>query len=307
MAITNVGYQGTVDEQQWAALSSLLGSDYAVASGLAITAVAGQDRTVAIAPGSAYGRGVLTRSDAQATLQLGAIGSGSRWDAIVLRRNWGTDTSAFAVVPGSSSEQIPAGIQSSPGVLDDQVLALVQVTAGQTAPTAIRDLRAFSAKPITLGSPSAALPADAPIGLQVRRGTEVWARVPDTTGAPTWLLDSPSRRIWESYRQVEGELIAGLQDVHVGNFGDAPRGEYLVTGEYSLSGGADGEGRLQANNTLLTAGQLPRIEDDASLSRRYEHAGGPLTVRLGYVRNATGTKRAQAGCGVRLQWVGPLL
>lgn len=148
MAITSVGFDGTINEVQWAALSWYLGADYAVfgLTNFRVTAVTGQDRTVSISTGTAYGHGVLSTNDAPISLQLPVIASGTRWDLVALRRNWSTNTASVVSVQGTSTQTVPSGRNANPGVLDDQPLALVQVTAGQTLPTAVLDLRVFPSK-----------------------------------------------------------------------------------------------------------------------------------------------------------------
>jgi hypothetical protein len=47
-------------------------------------------------------------------------------------------------INGGATPVIPGGRQVGPGNIDDQPLALVQVTAGQTQPTAIIDLRTWA-------------------------------------------------------------------------------------------------------------------------------------------------------------------
>ena len=154
MTITSVGYDGTVNEGDWADLAALVGRDYAVgrAASLrfpgdvddwAVTKVTGVDRTVQIAAGRGYGHGVLDVSDAPVNVQLPTLGAGTRWDTIVMRRDWSGvgGASSFTFVTGTSAQAIAAGVNSNPGVLDDQVIALVQITAGQQVPTQVIDLR----------------------------------------------------------------------------------------------------------------------------------------------------------------------
>lgn len=108
--------------------------------------MAGQDRTVSIASGRGFGHGVTDKTVQNDTIQLDTIASGSRWDLIVCRRDW-TPTagvSTFQKVNGGATATIPGGRNANPGGIDDQPLALVQVSAGQTQPTAVIDLRTWS-------------------------------------------------------------------------------------------------------------------------------------------------------------------
>jgi len=147
------GYDTTVDkpygEAVWADAHPSIGSArYGVRSPLdwKVTAVAGQDRTVSINAGRGFGHGVTDKTVENDTLQLATITSGSRWDLIVARRDW-TPTAGvtkFEKIAGGTTAAIPGGRLVGPGNIDDQPLALVQVTAGQTQPTAIIDLRTWS-------------------------------------------------------------------------------------------------------------------------------------------------------------------
>lgn len=146
MAITSVGYDGTVDESQWASMVSKVGGyEYGIdkAGDFAITQSAGT-RMVSISAGLAWGRGVMDISDAPVILQLDSVSTGSRYDLIALRRTWGPANGGpteIVVVKGTSAKTIPSGRQSNPGVVDDQPLALVRVTAGVASIPEIIDLR----------------------------------------------------------------------------------------------------------------------------------------------------------------------
>lgn len=150
MALSAAGFDGTIDEISWATLSTLAGTQYAVAgqTDFEVTARPAATLTVNIAAGTAYGHGVKVVSDAQATLALASIASGTRWDAVVLRRDWGGvgGTVSLVGITGTATRGVPAGRLSGPGTLDDQVLALVQLTAGQTQPTAIINMRTWPSK-----------------------------------------------------------------------------------------------------------------------------------------------------------------
>lgn len=145
MAITSIGYDGTVTEAQFAKMINAVGaSEYGVrgAGDWAVTAHPTQAQAVQIAVGSGWGHGVYDTSDAVAVVQCNAIASGTRWDLIVARRDWQPPTGAtsFTKVTGGTAKTLPPR-ETAAGVLDEQPLALVQWTAGQTAPTAIVDLR----------------------------------------------------------------------------------------------------------------------------------------------------------------------
>lgn len=189
MAISSYGYEGSITEREFAIASGFFGSDYGVsgASDFKVSIQATGDRLVSIAAGTAYGRGVLDISNSAVTVQLDGIASGSRWDAIVIRRDWtpvvGGLTSVTKVT-GSSQQVVPGNLNRDPGVRDDQVLALVQVTAGNTTPTAIIDLRMFAAK-AALMTDLRAWP-DAPLGALATVDGITYRREMGSNGLATW-------------------------------------------------------------------------------------------------------------------------
>lgn len=147
MAITSVGYDGTVDEKQF---EKIMGystySKYGVhASGaFAASNVAGQVLQVQIAAGTAWTSGVVDTMDTPDTVQLEPT-SGTRWDLIVLRRNYQPPggTTTLAVVKGGASMVLPVR-ENNPGVLDDQPLWLVKVESGKSVPSQYVDLRVWA-------------------------------------------------------------------------------------------------------------------------------------------------------------------
>lgn len=179
MAVTFIshGYDTTTGnpytEIAWADAHPYIGSgQYGVKSGSdwKVTAVTGADRTVSIAPGFGWGWGVTDSTATNETIQLDPIVSGSRWDLIAVRRDW-TPTageSKFIKINGGASAAIPGGRLQTPGGIDDQPLALVQVTAGQTQPTSIIDIRCWA----TNGGMVAA--DDLAKGYLNKLGTAVW-------------------------------------------------------------------------------------------------------------------------------------
>lgn len=190
MTITSVGYDGQIDEQGWASLSEELGAAYSVKSpdDLKVTVVPAVDRTISIGLGVGYGRGVQdTISGTPPTVQLPVVASGTRWDTIVAHRDWqppGGLTTLVALT-GTATQAVAASRLTNPGVTDDQLLALVQVTAGQQLPTAIVDLRTWSSKVVTASS-LLALP-DAPLGKEVVIDGARYRRQLDGTGNLAWV------------------------------------------------------------------------------------------------------------------------
>jgi hypothetical protein len=191
MAITSAGYDGTVDEVQMAGMAPKTGtSEYGVegAGDFAVSAVAGQDRTVSIAPGTAWGHFVKDVSDANITKALTAPSSGSRWDMIVLSRDWqpaGGTTVGKVIEGGSSSNTLPSRL-TNPGVTDDQPLALVRVDAGSTTIGDIIDLRCWGRNGGLTAKNTRVLQYLTAIGSAVEINGTTWQRLLDANNTPVW-------------------------------------------------------------------------------------------------------------------------
>jgi hypothetical protein len=190
MAITSIGYDGSVNEAQWSKLVPLAGSSHYGVAGAPdwkVTPHATLDRGVSIATGSGWGHGVLDTSDATVSLQGTTVSSGSRWDLVVARRNWGGagGLTTFVVVPGSASKTLPAR-NTNAGTLDDQPLALVQFTAGQTAPTAVVDLRCWARNGGMMAKDDLALIYLKMPGAQVMINGAQWNCELDANGNTSW-------------------------------------------------------------------------------------------------------------------------
>ena len=190
MAITSIGYDGSVNESQWAKMVPLVGSAHYGVSGSGdwkVTPHATLDRGLSIATGSGWGHGVLDTSDTTASLQGGTVSSGSRWDLVVMRRNWsGTGgASTFVLVPGGTTMVLPTR-NTAPGTLDDQPIALVKFSAGQTSAQTIVDLRCWARNGGMIAKDDLALSYLKLPGAQIMINGTQWNCDLDTNGNPAW-------------------------------------------------------------------------------------------------------------------------
>lgn len=151
MAIVSYGYgDALIDEATWAAITPLLGSDNAVrgASDFAVRAVDGQAGVIAVAPGWAIAHGVYVQLTIETALTLQMPVAGSSWWCVCLRRNWtpapGGATTLVAIQ--ATGPTVPTTRAAAPGDVDEQPLALVQLTAGKSAPTQIVSVRRWPKK-----------------------------------------------------------------------------------------------------------------------------------------------------------------
>ena len=115
-------------------MATFFGSDTGVDSSTALTVVGvAGTRVTSVSAGTAWGWGVIDVLTGDNSVTFTANGTGAtRWDAVVLRRNWGTGITTVNVVAGSSVEAVPS-ITVNPGATADQVIALVAVPAGATS------------------------------------------------------------------------------------------------------------------------------------------------------------------------------
>lgn len=131
MAIITAGYDGTVDEVQFAKLLhrySVVGPGDFKASTIA------GDRIVSIANGTALGPGTVDVATDIAPIQFEAA-TGTRWDLVVLRRDWQPPggLTEVRIIKGGSTNILPAvstaatGWNRRPGIMDDQPLYLQEI------------------------------------------------------------------------------------------------------------------------------------------------------------------------------------
>lgn len=151
MAITGAGFDGTLTEADWARIAGPAGvpdqsvpgastTDLAVTRSItALTATL----TATVAPGTYNRHGVLAKSTATETVTFTNPASGSRWDLVALLYDWTTNSITLTVVQGGTTRALPtASMETTPGTKAHVPLALVELTAGNAAPTRVMDLRA---------------------------------------------------------------------------------------------------------------------------------------------------------------------
>ena len=199
MSITSQGYAGTIEDDDWAEMIPQVGvSRYGVAG---ITdwkvSIGAGTRQVQVAAGVGFGRGVRDVSSTQETLTLGTVPTGSRWDLIVARRNWSTGATTFEVVAGGSSKALPART-TTPGVVDEQPIALARVTAGQASVQEIVDLRIIPANGVAVGFDPLARSYMAWPGTQLLIDGVLWTRQVNALGSSEWASMPLSDTGWQS-------------------------------------------------------------------------------------------------------------
>lgn len=174
MAIVSAGYDGTVDETQFAKLLNR----YSVVgpNDFDATNVAG-DRLITISgstaePSQALGPGLYDSAADLGTFQFAAA-TGTRWDLVVLRRDWQPPGGATSIqiIQGGASKALPDR-EMNPGVVDDQPLYLQQINGNLLGERV--DLRCWSGPGGVAAKDTLALQYLAVPGAEVRIGQTVW-------------------------------------------------------------------------------------------------------------------------------------
>ena len=201
MAITSVGYDGSINETQWAIMAPRMSMPYWVedVDALKATILKDKDRTISLNPGRFGGQGVMDQSTAVEEIAFAPVASGNRYDLVVARRNWQGDggTTTLEAIEGSTTKKIPS-FNRGPGLLDDQLLYLVHLQAGRTTPVSVIDLRGFGLNSrVQLFDPLALEGYNNWPGLQAQIGREEYTLQVDRTWVRTGLISavSPAYRL----------------------------------------------------------------------------------------------------------------
>lgn len=209
MAIISVGYAGTITDADWRRMAvSTVGAMYGVDDYASWRPTVGVgDRAVRIATGGGFGLGVRDVNDADVTLSLASVASGSRWDLIVARRNWTTSTTTFVVIQGTATKALPSR-NTGYGNLNDQPVALVRVAAGQAAVQEILDLRCIPGDGGLIAFDDLARSYLDRVGTVVRIGDVVWTRTINSLGSPVWVSSTSAAERFEGrLRRSDGQLV----------------------------------------------------------------------------------------------------
>ena len=157
MALTSVYYDGPVTESQRA--QNRTGSpEYGVygPEDFKVTAHPSIANAVIVKAGRAHGYGVTDTADIDQIVNCTPLSVGqSRWDLIVVRRNWQPalgGPSTLVAMHAGGIPAIPAQRKVGPGVEDDQPLAFIKWQGGTSAPVEFIDLRTWQANGGTVGA-----------------------------------------------------------------------------------------------------------------------------------------------------------
>lgn len=278
MAFVNAGYDGTVDETQFAQILNryaVVGPDDFRASN-----VPGADRTLSIANGTALGPGTLNVGTSFSPIQFDAVTSGTtRWDLVVLRRDWqpANGTTSIVIIKGGPTAVLPAR-QQTPGILDDQPLYLQQVNAGSTSLGTRIDLRVWVGPGGAEAADRLALTYLAQPGAAVKIGSTVYRYELGANGLWAWGSGFANLEISTSQPAAPANSLfgpgtadkmkAGVDQTRSFNqakftIGPADRISVNEPGLYAISwlvsglDGASGSIRLSSGNSTVNHASLP--------------------------------------------------
>jgi hypothetical protein len=271
VTITSTGYTGTVNEVQWSKLSALVGQRWNVADdtsfAVSISNTHG-DRGVDVAAGTAFGDGVMDVNSATIPLNAGTLGSGTRWDTVVVHRKWGVGAASDVTIRAGTSSQTPTLTYTSPGVECDQPLALIKIVSGQTAIQQVIDLRSPGFKFLaTTTAPAISIPTPTVNQVAFALDTGHQWQAQRIGGTPTWVdLDAVS---WQSLSLANGlaavDTTPQFTKVHD-----------LVTLRGSVGSGGPSPIMIYTGSADLTLATLPAGYRPASGRRFLLPAGPPL-------------------------------
>lgn len=200
MSITSSGYDGTVSEAAWAQASSMWGAPQCVFEDDDWQCSIGGAgaRAVTVSAGTAMAYGVRAINSAPAVVNAASLGSGVRWDTVVLNRLWSTNTSSLLIRQGTSAQAISSAVVHTPGTEDDQVLALIRIDGGSADVGQIIDLRVMAGKVLMLPSDPSVLAyyPNGPAGLIGYTPDGNRWRLESNSGAYTWV--DKSKPTWNA-------------------------------------------------------------------------------------------------------------
>lgn len=230
MAITFFGTDGTVGQSPGAVRWSNAGVPFLVDGppDLKVTAAVGQQRTVAVAGGRALVCGVYVHSTSARYIQLSSnTAASTRYDVIVLRVTWSSETNASIVTLGAVEGTAGAGIPTvtrTPGVYYEAPLAVVSVVpnAGQFSSAVVRPIAPYGGRggPLHVLQSQSWSIVDAPAGTELVTDNNLYRYQKNITGS--WNLIEANDQSWSTWtpqlRTPYGDVFLGTGGIWSGRY-----------------------------------------------------------------------------------------
>lgn len=191
MALTSVYYDGPVTESQ-RAQNRTGAAQYGVygPEDFKVTPHPSIANAVIVKAGRAHGYGVTDTADIDQIVNCTPLSVGqSRWDLIVVRRNWQPalgGPSTLVAMHAGGLPVIPAQRKVGPGVEDDQPLAFIKWQGGTSAPVEFIDLRVHSANGGLYAKSDLVRTYLNGVGTEVNINGAVWALQLGLNDIPEW-------------------------------------------------------------------------------------------------------------------------
>lgn len=302
MPIQSVGYERAIGYDELGEIWSHAGDAYCVigADSFEVTPGPGPMQVTVVA-GRAAGWAILDDLPEEEVLTATA---GTRWDTVAIRRDWAAKTSTLVILAGTAAEAIVRDPDAmTPGVLDDQPIALVRWAAAQTVPQQIVDLRIWSGTGGAYAADPRVRDYANELGTRIRTGNSLWERV-RIAGTPTWVDFAAATNIFISRNNallsVQDALTTALNAVEGASSSPGPdrfvkwndQGFIAIANPSSLNHAANkryvdesirdlvvGESRLSAD----VRGKIQDAKDARFSSGVYDRGLGSNT-RAAYIR-----------------------
>lgn len=187
MDIVCKGFDGVLTEYDWAQMSGLMGNmpsvkgpdDFRVSA-----TIQGATVLCEVRPGQAWAHGVMCTLNSVETMigQLPGPGE-TRYDYVVLSRDWEQNTAKLEIVPGGHAERARDVLKAEPGVYHQQLLATLVLSSNGLQQQL--DRRAVAAR-VAFGESAACDPTPVEGDRVMVPSGAVWAN-----HANEWMLLSP--------------------------------------------------------------------------------------------------------------------
>lgn len=256
MGIVCKGFDGVLTEYDWAQMSGLMGNmpsvkgpdDFRVG-----TTIQGATVLCEVLPGQAWAHGVMCTSNSVETVTGQLPGPGeTRYDYVVLSRDWEQNTARLEIVPGGRAERARDVLRAEPGVFHQQLLATLVLSSNGLQQQL--DRRAVAAR-VAFGESAACDPTPVEGDRVMVPSGAVWAN-----HANEWMLLSPRIETGSKQIQFGGSAVYAYTIPFGRPFTSPP----VVVASMATAAGGTQQIDVKAYNITSKDFQLAFITNDGS-------------------------------------------